>query len=132
PPASLLHAGAVDTGGFTCGSESGAAQIAERGPIPERLATALSQAHDIAQTRVLSNQMIEAMDREIGRMLVELGLATRRDDGTLDYRPEQTNTVVVVMGDNGSYAPSVKAPFDLTRAKGFPYQTGVWVPLLVA
>src|SRR5690606_28833193 len=27
---------------------------------------------------------------------------------------------------------SVKAPFDPTRAKGFPYQSGVWVPLIVA
>jgi hypothetical protein len=40
------------------------------------------------------------------------------------------------MGDNGSYVNSVKftAPgrFDPTRSKGFPYQTGVWVPLLVA
>src|SRR5690606_36082283 len=36
------------------------------------------------------------------------------------------------MGDNGTYGPSVKAPFNPTRAKGFPYQTGVWVPLIIA
>ncbi len=40
------------------------------------------------------------------------------------------------MGDNGTYVSSVKftAPgrFDPARAKGFPYQTGVSVPLLVA
>lgn len=131
PPASLLPAGALDTSGFTCGA-SAADTIADLRPIPARMATALTQARDIAQTRVVSNQMIEAMDSEIGRMLVELGLAKRLGDGTLDYHPEQTNTVVIVMGDNGSYAPSVKAPFDLTRAKGFPYQTGVWVPLIIA
>lgn len=106
PPASLLPAGSEDAGGFDC--------------------------KDLHQQRVLTNQMIEAMDREIGRLLVETGLARRRADGSLDYRPADTNTVVVVMGDNGTYAPSVKAPFNPTRAKGFPYQTGVWVPLIVA
>src|SRR5690606_30667518 len=84
----------------------------------------------------ITSLMVEAMDTEIGRLLVELGLATWNDDGTLNYQPEKTNTVVVVMGDNGTYVNSVKftAPgrFDPTRAKGFPYQTGVSVPLLVA
>ncbi len=106
PPTSLLPASAEDASGFDC--------------------------KDLHQQRVLTNQMIEAMDREIGRLLVETGLAKRRADGSLDYRPADTNTVVVVMGDNGTYAPSVKAPFNPTRAKGFPYQTGVWVPLIVA
>ncbi|MGB6053786.1 MAG: sulfatase-like hydrolase/transferase [Burkholderiaceae bacterium] len=86
--------------------------------------------------RLISNLMTEAMDKEIGRLLVELGLATWNSDGTLNYQPEKTNTVVVVMGDNGTYVNSVKltAPgrFDAVRSKGSPYQTGVWVPLLVA
>ena len=47
--------------------------------------------------------MIEAMDHEIGRLLVELGLATRTPDGRLDYHPDATNTMVVIVGDNGSY-----------------------------
>lgn len=111
PPMSLLPAVSVPTGSFTCGTA-----------IPE----------DLPQQHVLTNQMLEALDQEIGRLLVETGLAKYKNDGTLDYRPENTNTVVVIMGDNGSYAPSVKLPFDLTRAKGFPYQTGVWVPLIVA
>ena len=85
---------------------------------------------------IVTNLMVEAMDTEIGRLLVELNLATRNEDGTLNYQPEKTNTVVVVMGDNGTYVNSVKftAPgrFDPARAKGFPYQTGVSVPLLVA
>ncbi|MCK9538715.1 sulfatase [Dokdonella sp.] len=85
---------------------------------------------------LITNLMVEAMDREIGRLLVELGLAAWNTDGTLDYDPARTNTVVVVMGDNGTYVNSVKftAPgrFDPTRAKATPYQTGVAVPLLVA
>ena len=43
-----------------------------------------------------------------------------------------SNTMLVIIGDNGTYAPGVKAPFDLTHAKGYVNQTGVWVPLLVA
>ncbi len=31
--------------------------------------------------------MIEAMDAEIGRVLVETGIATRRTDGRLQYDP---------------------------------------------
>src|SRR5690606_27483642 len=82
--------------------------------------------------RELTDLMLEALDKEIGRLLVEIGIAQYKKDGTLDYRPQDSNTVVVVMADNGTYGPSVKLPFDLTRAKGFPYQTGVWVPLIVA
>lgn len=106
PPQSLLHAGAAPTSGFTCST--------------------------VGEERVLTNQMIEAMDREIGRLLVETGVARYNDDGSLNYQPAATNTVVIIMGDNGTYGPSVKAPFDPTRAKGFPYQSGVWVPLIVA
>ena len=94
------------------------------------------QVAAVVDDRLVTNLMIEAMDKEIGRLLVELGLAAYRSDGTLDYQPEKTNTVVVVMGDNGTYVNSVKftAPgrFDPSRGKGSPYQTGVAVPLLVA
>jgi hypothetical protein len=76
--------------------------------------------------------MIEAMDTEIGNLMVSSGLAQRNSDGTLDYHPEQTNTMVIIIGDNGTFAPGVKEPFDLTRAKGYVYQTGVWVPLIIA
>jgi arylsulfatase A-like enzyme len=76
--------------------------------------------------------MIEAMDTEIGRLLVEAGLATRTPDGQLDYHPEATNTMVIIVGDNGSYLQTVRLPFNPQWAKGTPYQTGVWVPLIVA
>lgn len=105
-PAALLPPASIDGSGFNCTK-----------PL---------------QQRVLSNQMIESMDSEIGRLLVEAGLATRRQDGSLHYRPETTNTMVVIIGDNGTYAPGVKAPFDAHRSKGTVYQTGVWVPLIVA
>lgn len=106
PPTALLPAASAPTGGFNCEA--------------------------LPQQRVLQNQMIESMDAEIGRILVETGLATREPDGTLNYRPEETNTMVVLVGDNGTYYPGVKAPFNFQRSKGSVYQTGVSVPLLVA
>ena len=81
---------------------------------------------------VLSNAMIEAMDTEFGRLLVQTGLAARDRNGNLLYDPGATNTVIVIVGDNGSLAQTVKPPFDPTRAKATAYQTGVWVPLIVA
>ena len=40
--------------------------------------------------------------------------------------------MVVIVGDNGTFAPGVKEPFNANYAKGWVYQTGVWVPLIVA
>ena len=80
----------------------------------------------------LSNQMIEAMDTEIGRLLVSTGLAQRNIDGSLNYQPEKTNTMLVIVGDNGTLGTVIKTPFDASRAKGSSYQSGIWVPLLVA
>lgn len=108
PPVSLLPEAAAQIGAYTCATDP------------------------LLDQRALTNHMLEALDKEIGRLLVETGLAHRREDGTLDYRPQDSNTVVVVMADNGTYGPSVKLPFNLARAKGFPYQSGVWVPLIVA
>lgn len=107
PPTSLLPGPSAPTGAFDCASS-------------------------VDDQRILSNQMIEAMDAEIGRVLVETGLALRRPDGSLDYQPHRSNTMIVIMGDNGTYAPVVKAPFNPLRSKATVYQTGVWVPLIVA
>ncbi|MBI4468587.1 MAG: sulfatase-like hydrolase/transferase [Acidobacteria bacterium] len=82
--------------------------------------------------RIVSDLMIEAMDKEIGRLLVGIGLANRGMAGELVYKPEATNTMVIVVGDNGSYLTSVKLPYDPLRAKGTPYETGVLTPLIVA
>jgi hypothetical protein len=111
PPASLLPAGSADPNNFDCTG---------------------NHISGLVYERVLSNQMLEAMDKEIGRVLVETGLATANTDGSLDYHPEKTNTMVVIIGDNGTYAPGVKAPFDPSRSKAYVYQTGVWVPLIIA
>jgi arylsulfatase A-like enzyme len=111
PPGYLLPGPTPDTVGFSCTGNS----------VPNFVAT-----------RVISNQMIEAMDTEIGNLLVSTGIAHRNSNGTLDYHPERTNTMVIIIGDNGTFAPGVKDPFDPNRAKGYVYQTGVWVPLIIA
>jgi len=106
PPTSMLSANSANTDGYNC--------------------------DNTRQLRTLMNQMIESMDQQIGRVLVETGIATRNADGSLNYDPKQSNTVVVIVGDNGSYTLTVKAPFDPTHAKAYVNQTGVWVPLIVA
>jgi arylsulfatase A-like enzyme len=113
PPRSLLSVDSPDSTAFDCSGHG-------------------EQPQSLIQLRTLFNQTIEAMDTEIGRFLVQLGLATRKPDGSVDYRPEQTNTMIVIVGDNGSYFNTVRLPFDFTRAKGTPYQTGIWVPMIVA
>ncbi len=63
--------------------------------------------------------MVEAMDTEIGRLLVGLGA-------------QRSRTEVVFVGDNGTAPAVVEAPFDRRHAKGTVYRGGVQVPLLVA
>lgn len=82
--------------------------------------------------RLIQNQMTEAMDTEFGRLLVETGVAQRGADGRLQYDPKASNTVIVIVGDNGSLGFSVKLPFNAQLAKGTTYQTGIWDPLIVA
>ncbi len=82
--------------------------------------------------RIESNLMLEAMDKEIGRLLVSTGLAQSGPDGALVYTPQSTNTMIVILGDNGTYFSGVKYPYNPLRAKGTPYETGVLAPLIVA
>jgi len=97
PLTSLLPAGEPDTSGLSCAG---------------------NDPKNVAADRILSNQMAEAMDTEIGNLFVAIGLATYNTDGNLNYHPETTNTTVIIIGDNGTFAPGVKLPFDLSRAKG--------------
>ncbi|MEI8178356.1 sulfatase-like hydrolase/transferase [Aestuariivirga sp.] len=84
-----------------------------------------------AGTLLVANQMIQAMDHEFGRLLLNTGLA-KEVDGKLVVTAAGANTVIIYVNDNGSMGTQVRAPFDPTRAKGSPYQTGVWTPVVVA
>ena len=86
---------------------------------------------DDADSRLLANSMLEAMDVAIGRLLNDLHLATLNSDGLITSL-HLGNTLLVIAGDNGTYGQVVKTPFDLARSKGTVYQTGVWVPMMVA
>ncbi len=86
----------------------------------------------VGAERILQNHMTEGLDTEVGRLLTSVGLATQNADGTLSYDPASSDTMVVIIGDNGTYGLSVKAPFDPTRAKAYAYQTGVWVPMIAS
>jgi len=99
------------------------------GPLDNLQCSGSSAAVD---QRIIQDRMTEALDTEFGRLLVETGLATRNQDGSLNYDPKASNTVIAIVGDNGSLAAAVKLPFDPTRAKGSAYQTGVWDPLIIA
>lgn len=96
------------------------------------LASSNLDCGDVPAQRVLSNLMLESLDLELGRLLVAIGLASYDSARQLVYAPESTNTMVVILGDNGSLGTTVKQPFDVSRAKGSAYQTGVWVPLIVS
>jgi hypothetical protein len=101
-------------------------------PVSGRTATDALDCSSTVDGRVIQNQMTEAMDSEFGRILVETGLAKRNADGSLAYDPKASNTVIVIVGDNGTLGYSVKLPFSGSLAKGTAYQTGVWDPLIVA
>lgn len=103
------------------------------GQVPDEPAgTSALDCGQVEGQRVITNLMVESLDAELGRLLVATGLARRDRDGRLVYRPGQTDTMIVILGDNGTLGNTVKAPFNPQRAKGTAYQTGVWVPLVVA
>jgi arylsulfatase A-like enzyme len=63
---------------------------------------------------------LEAMDRELGRLLSSLAPETRQ------------NTIVVFIGDNGSPRPVTQTPFTKETVKGTVYEGGVKVPMVIA
>ena len=88
---------------------------------------------DSTDQRALQKAIISFLSEEIGRVLTESGLMARTGaGGSLELSAEGANTLIMILGDNGTLGYSVNAPFDPTRAKGQVYQTGVQVPLLVA
>jgi hypothetical protein len=86
---------------------------------------------DPEDQRRISDLLIESLDAQVARLLVGAGLAKQNGDGSLNYEPSKTDTMVILLGDNGSLGTTVKQPFDATRAKGSAYQTGVWAPLVI-
>jgi arylsulfatase A-like enzyme len=80
---------------------------------------------------VVSDLMLYAMDKEIGRLLVNIGLGSYGHDGRFTYNPDGSNTMVVIVGDNGTYWPSVKQPYNPLRAKGTAYQPAILTPLVI-
>ena len=117
PPQSLLSKDAAAVSRLLCAAPEGAsAELENRVNIEKRELTTL---------------MLEAIDVEISRLLVSTGVATFNDEQSLVLNPDG-NTMIVIVGDNGTLGYSVKLPFDPVRAKGTAYQSGVWVPLIVA
>ncbi len=92
-------------------------------PPEELLADRFKSLPDRPQGRYAGDHykaMINAMDTEIGRLL----------DGIGDRELAKTN--VIFIGDNGSPARVVGAPFTRRTAKDTLYEGGVRVPLVVA
>jgi hypothetical protein len=91
-----------------------------------------STCSNLLPPRDLLNMMIESADVEIGRVLAKLGLATLGSNGRVMTSLHLDNTMLVIIGDNGSQGAATRPPFNFQRAKGTVYQTGIWVPLIVA
>jgi arylsulfatase A-like enzyme len=92
----------------------------------------LPENDTLVARRQLSRRMLEAIDKEIGRLLVETGLARYGADGAIVYDPSATDTMIVIAGDNGTQFESVRFPYSPLRSKGTAYQTGVLAPLIVS
>lgn len=63
---------------------------------------------------------VEALDMEIGRLLDTIASSSQSD-----------NTYVFLMGDNGTTADAVRAPFIPTHGKGSMYEGALNIPLIV-
>ena len=79
--------------------------------------------------RELTRQMLEGIDLEVRRLLENTGLASFDGDEIVAIDPD---TTIIMLGDNGTYYPSVNAPYNFARAKATAYQTGVSVPVSIA
>ncbi len=107
PPPALLASGATATSGLDCGNAN--------------------------QQRIL-HQPDDRGARHRGRPAARRPSARRIAPPTAasPTTAARANTMVVIIGDNGTLGSAVKFPFDPQRAKGTAYQTGVWVPMVVA
>ena len=64
----------------------------------------------------LDHAAVEAMDTEIGRLLLSVNAAT---------------TDVIFIGDNGTPGQVIQAPYDASHAKDTLYEGGIRVPLII-
>jgi arylsulfatase B len=93
---------------------------AAHGPMqapPEALYTG-PLAADATQPEYVS-AMLEAADREIGRMLASIPAEVL------------ARTTVVILGDNGTADQAITPPWDPEKSKNTLYEAGVRVPLIV-
>lgn len=74
--------------------------------------------------RLVYRAMLEGIDAEIGKLLAYL------DDEIGDATLE--NTMILVIGDNGTPGPQINPPFSDTHGKGTIYDGGIRVPLIVS
>lgn len=91
-----------------------------------------SLGNPVGDYRIQFKHMSESVDRSVGEMLIDLGLGEEVEGRFQLVDPAVTNTMIVVFADNGSYGPTVLAPFQPAYAKQTVYQTGVWTSCMVA
>lgn len=88
-------------------------------PVPDEEGT-----HPICEDpyrRLCYEAMIEALDTEVGRLLGSL-----LEEGVLN------NTLIIFVGDNGTWGEVTVPPFDPTHAKFKLYEGGINVPLIIS
>jgi arylsulfatase A-like enzyme len=76
-----------------------------------------TQADITANTRPYYEAMIEAMDTEIGRLLLQV---------------DTNETTILFIGDNGTPGRVIQPPFSSARGKDTLYEGGVRVPFIIA
>ncbi|MCA8976829.1 MAG: sulfatase-like hydrolase/transferase [Planctomycetes bacterium] len=82
--------------------------------------TGLNPNGSFAEQREFYKAMIEAMDRELGRLFASLGPTVMAD------------TNVIFLADNGTPLGLAEAPFLPTQGKTTPYEGGINVPIIIA
>ncbi len=75
---------------------------------------------DTASKRKCYKAALEAADSELGRLLDKL-----------DSAGKLANTMVIIVGDNGTPSDVVDAGVDSSKAKGTVYQRGLRVPMII-
>lgn len=76
-----------------------------------------TEADIAAQPKEYYKAMIEALDTEMGRVLINISFS---------------NTLVVFMADNGTPAETIQAPYATYQCKGTLFEGGVRLPLFIA